>query len=224
MTRFPRTPVRTGRARPAGLLVGLATLALALTACGSDGTSVATPSSAAPGASATGDGGSAAPTGSGPIVIGAFNFSESAILASMYEQVLDKAGFDASIQTSTNREVLEPALESGSVDVVPEYLGTVTEFLNKKQNGPDATTQATSDVETTESALTALAGSVGLEPLTPSEAADQNAFAVTSAFATENNLTTLSDLAALGEPVSWAARRSARTGRSASRGWRRPTG
>ena len=41
--------------------------------------------------------------------------------------------------------------------------------------------------------------------LEPSQATDQNAFFVTQDFADENNLTTLSDLAALGEPIKLAA-------------------
>ena len=51
-----------------------------------------------------------------------------------------------------------------------------------------------------------LAEAKGVTILEPAEAADQNGFAVTSAFAEENSLTTLSDLAALGQPLVLAAR------------------
>ena len=132
--------------------------------------------------------------GSGKVVVGAANFSENQILANLFVLALDKAGFDASVKPVTNREVYEPALERGELSVVPEYVGTLTEFLNKKANGANATALASSDLEATTSALSGLAAKKGLKVLKPAEAADQNAFAVTKTFATANNLTKLSDL------------------------------
>lgn len=131
----------------------------------------------------------------GSVTIGAFNFGESAILANMYSDVLKKAGFKTTIKKLTNREVVEPALEKGDVQLVPEYLSTLTEFLNTKKNGPTATPLASSDATKTLAALQTLAGPRQLKALTPSKATDQNAYAVTEAFATKNNLTKLSDLA-----------------------------
>ncbi|WP_368859230.1 glycine betaine ABC transporter substrate-binding protein, partial [Vibrio parahaemolyticus] len=58
------------------------------------------------------------------MTIGAFNFTESQILAELYAGVLREAGVEVSITQSTNREVLQPALEAGEVQIVPEYLGT----------------------------------------------------------------------------------------------------
>lgn len=132
--------------------------------------------------------------GSGALVVGAANFSENQILANLFEGALDAAGFDASVKNVTNREVYEPALESGQLDVFPEYVGTLTEFLNKKTGGPDAPAKASGDLAATMTALRALAEPRGLTVLEPSEAADQNAFAVTKAFAEANKLTKLSDL------------------------------
>jgi osmoprotectant transport system substrate-binding protein len=129
------------------------------------------------------------------ITIGAFNFNESLILANLYAGVLRKAGYDVDVRKLTNREVIEPALEKGDVDVVPEYVGTLTEFFNKKANGPDAAPLASPDVTKTVQALTTLARPRGLAVLEPSRAADENAFAVTRAFAAKNGVGTLSDLA-----------------------------
>ena len=133
-------------------------------------------------------------SGSGRIVVAAANFGENQILANLYVIALKAAGFDASVKPVTNREVYEPALERDQVDVVPEYAGTLTEFLNKKANGPNAAAKATGDLDATVTALKELATAKGLTVLTPSPAADQNAFAVTKAFATANGLTKLSDL------------------------------
>lgn len=132
--------------------------------------------------------------GSGKVVVGAANFSESQILANIYAAALRGAGFDASVKPVTNREVYEPALERGEISAFAEYVGTLTEFLNKKANGPNAPALASSDLQATVTALRGLAAKKGLRVLEPSQAADQNAFAVTTTFAEDNDLQVLSDL------------------------------
>lgn len=132
--------------------------------------------------------------GSGKVVVGAFNFSESATLANIYAQTLSAAGFDASVKTVGNREVAEPALEKGTIDVMPEYVGTLTEFINKAENGADAEPQASGDLDATVEALRGLGEQVGLVFGEPSEAQDQNAFAVTQAFADQYGVATLTEL------------------------------
>lgn len=180
-----------GRGRGALLAAALAVVGLGLAACSSSSGGTSSASTAA--------------SAGGPVVVAAFNFGESQLLANMYAQVLDKAGYQATVKSIGAREVVEPALEKGSadggVDVVPEYLATFTEFLNKKVNGADAAAKASGDVQATLSAAQALAGPRGLTVLQPSQAADQNAFAVTKDFATKNNLTTLSDLAGYTGPL-----------------------
>jgi osmoprotectant transport system substrate-binding protein len=109
------------------------------------------------------------------------------------------------VQTVDNREIYAPALESGEIDVVPDYLATMTEFLNRQVNGPDAEQVAGSDRDETLAALTELGAGIGLVPLEPAQATNQNAFVVTEQFAADNSLASLSDLAALGEPVVLAA-------------------
>jgi osmoprotectant transport system substrate-binding protein len=136
----------------------------------------------------------AASGGSGKVVVGAANFSENQIVANLYAIALKAAGFDASVRTVGNREVYEPELEKGSLTVVPEYAGTLTEFLNKKVNGADAQAKASSDLDATVQALKTLGTGVGLAFGEPSQAADQNAFAVTKAFADKYGVSTLSDL------------------------------
>jgi osmoprotectant transport system substrate-binding protein len=134
--------------------------------------------------------------GSGPIVVGAGNFTESTILANVYAGVLDAAGFDASVREVGNRDLYLPALISGTdLQVFPEYLATVTEAVNRQVNGPDATGIANSDAQATRDALQPLADQVGLTFGTPSEAANQNAFAVTQEFADAVGVATLSELA-----------------------------
>jgi len=134
--------------------------------------------------------------GSGDIVIGAANFPESLTLAELYKLALTAAGFNATVQQSTNREVYEPALERGELTVFPEYAATLTEFLNQKANGKDAPAKASTDINETMTALKELGTGVGLTFGTPSQATDQNAFATTKPVAEQYGLKTLSDFAA----------------------------
>lgn len=134
--------------------------------------------------------------GSGKIVVGAANFAENQTLANLYALALNAAGFQASVKTVGTRETYAPALQKGELQVVPEYAGTLTEYLNKSENGPDAKALASGDLESTLQALRDLGQKTGLAFGQPSAAADQNAFAVTKAFADANGLKTLSDLAA----------------------------
>ena len=129
--------------------------------------------------------------GSGTVVVGGANFTESTILANVYAEVLTAAGFDASVEEVGNRELYLPALQRGEIQAFPEYLSTATEFLD----GDDATEVASGDVDATRQALEPLAQEAGLVFGEPAEAADQNAFAVTQAFADQLGVETLSELA-----------------------------
>ncbi len=177
--------------RPRTLLAaaGLAAGALLLSACGSSD-------------SESSDGDAAS---KGAVVVGSAGFTEIELMAEMYAALLNDAGYEASVTVLENRELYEPALEDGQLDVVPDYLATMTEFLNRKVNGPDAKPVASSDPEATAAALNELAGPLGLTPLEPAKAANQNAFFVTQDFAEAKSLKTLSDLGALGQPITLAA-------------------
>ncbi|HEX7195685.1 MAG TPA: glycine betaine ABC transporter substrate-binding protein [Candidatus Limnocylindria bacterium] len=133
--------------------------------------------------------------GSGKVVVGHADFSENATLANIYAEVLNAAGFDASVKQSGTRELYEPALEKGDIDVVPEYVGTLTEFINKAENGPSAEPVASPDLDATVEGLRGLGEQVGLVFGEPAAAQDQNTFAVTTAFADEHGVETLSELA-----------------------------
>jgi osmoprotectant transport system substrate-binding protein len=133
--------------------------------------------------------------GSGPVVVGAADFTESQVLGTLYADVLTAAGFQASVQTVGNRELYLPALQRGEIQAFPEYLATVTDIINKQVNGPDAEPVASGDVDATVDALTPLAERTGLVFGEPAQAADQNAFAVTREFADQVGVSTLSELA-----------------------------
>jgi osmoprotectant transport system substrate-binding protein len=132
----------------------------------------------------------------GRIVIGAANFTENQILAELYKIALTAAGYEAKVQQIGNRELYEPALEKGEIQVVPEYAATMAEFLNTKTNGKDAQPVSSPELDKTVAALKAAGDKAGIVFGAPAAAQDQNAFAVTKAFADKYGVRTLSELAA----------------------------
>jgi osmoprotectant transport system substrate-binding protein len=123
------------------------------------------------------------------VTVASFNFGESEILANMYKDVLQKAGATVTMRDKLGaREVVEPALQSGQVDLVPEYAGTALEYLNKGAG------EASSDLNATMAKLRSRYAALGITALDPSPAADQNAFAVNKATASKDNLKNVSDL------------------------------
>ena len=147
----------------------------------------------------------APPGDSRHLTVGSAGFTESDLLAHMYATVLHQAGYQTSVLTVANRELYEPALESGQIDVVAEYAATFADWLDAKTNGADAASVGSPDLATTMRALRRLATPRGLTVLAPGRAVDQNAFAVTRAFARRHHLRTLSDLGRSGLEVRLAA-------------------
>ncbi|MGI8887475.1 MAG: ABC transporter substrate-binding protein, partial [Nocardioidaceae bacterium] len=141
----------------------------------------------------------------GSLTVGGQNFTEMQIMAAMYEQVLTNEGYDVGTKLVTTRDVYIGELNKVSVDVVPDYLAGITDFLNTAKNGENAETVSTNDPEETLAALKPLAEAENISMLEPSEATDQNAFITTQEYADSNSLKTLSDLGALDEPIKLAA-------------------
>ncbi|WP_050502297.1 ABC transporter substrate-binding protein [Streptomyces monomycini] len=190
--RRPGRGRRPARALRTALVAGtVVALAGGLAACG--------------GKSLEEKGGSQSAGGKGDIVIGSAGFTESKVLAEIYSKIISDAGYHTTVKTLANRELYEPALEKGQIDVVPEYASTLAEFLNAKKNGPKAKPVASSDIDKTVAALKTLAEPRGLKVLPAGEATDQNAFAVTEEFAARHHLKTLSDLGRSKEKVRLAA-------------------
>ena len=165
-----------------------------LAACGNGGTDALNEGS---GETAGGDG--------QEVVIAGQNYTEMQIMSEMYKALLANAGYDVTLQLVESRDVYTPEMQRGNVDVSADYLSSMTEFLNKQENGADAEVVASPDPDATVEELRQLAEPTGIEPLEPAEAQNANAFFVTKEFAEENDLQTLSDLGALGEPVTLAA-------------------
>ena len=116
-------------------------------------------------------------------------FAENQIVAEMYAQVLENAGYMVNRQLDLgSREISYPALSNGEIDINPEYLGSLLLFLD-----PDAA--ASGDAQNNAELLQPLLDEDGLTLLEPSEANDTNSFVVTQETADEHGLTAMSDLA-----------------------------
>ena len=65
------------------------------------------------------------------ITVGSFDFPESVLLADLYAGALAAKGFPARVLPDLGpRELVDPALLSGLVQVVPEYSGSALEFVS----------------------------------------------------------------------------------------------
>jgi osmoprotectant transport system substrate-binding protein len=126
----------------------------------------------------------------GTITVGAVGFAENQIVAEMYAQVLEDTGYTVERQLNLDsREILQPAMEGGEVDVAPEYLATLVVFLGG---------EASSDPDEVVDPLDELLQERDQTVLEYSEAVDTNAFVVTRATADQHRLSQVSDL----EPVA----------------------
>lgn len=132
------------------------------------------------------------------IRVGAFNFAESELLAELYAQTLEQQGLPVErLGRIGSREVVEPALELGLIDIVPEYAGTMLSFVSLGQVEPSA------DSQQTLIALQAALTPRGLVALNPAPAQNRNAIVVTKEFAIDHGVRTLSDLVGLSSDLAF---------------------
>ena len=121
------------------------------------------------------------------LTVGSANFPENVVLADIYAEALKAQG--ATVSTKLNigsREKYSPALKDGSIDLIPEYSGTLLTYLDKT-----ATATTPDDVY----AALAKALPANLIALDQSAAQDSDAIVVTKATAEKYNLTSIADLA-----------------------------
>jgi osmoprotectant transport system substrate-binding protein len=138
------------------------------------------------------------------IVVGSADFPESQLIAKIYAEALTSKGVKVTEKPSIgSREVTIPALKDGSIDLMPEYSGSLLQYL-------DPTTKASSPADVTKE-LTAKIPS-GLTQLEASNAQDNDVLAVKKETADKYNLKSISDLQpvakelVLGGPPEWKTR------------------
>jgi osmoprotectant transport system substrate-binding protein len=140
-------------------------------------------------AGACSTGGGSKPT----IKVGSVGFDEARIVAEAYAQVLEHAGYTVNRDGIGlgARKVLLPALESGQIDLEPEYIGS---GLAAGYGGTP-----TGDPKANQAALQAIlngkGGGITVLDYTPAQ--DQNAFVVRKDTADTYKLAKMSDVAAI---------------------------
>ena len=124
------------------------------------------------------------------ITVGSFDFPESVLLAQIYGQALAANNFPVRILPNLGpRELVDPALMNGLVQLVPEYAGSALEFISLGR------LSATSDTGAANRALSGSAAGRGLVAARPAPAQDANAIVVTAATAARYGLRSIADLA-----------------------------
>jgi osmoprotectant transport system substrate-binding protein len=137
--------------------------------------------------------------------IGSDDFYESKLLAEIYAQVLEGAGFTVDRQLGLGtRDSRAPAFEEGQVDLVPEYVGSgLGHYVLGSDDPALAELLVTGDGETNRANLQAAYDLLGIEAtvlgMTPGE--DTNAATVRADTAAELGLTKLSDVAAVADQL-----------------------
>lgn len=123
------------------------------------------------------------------ITVASFNFPESVLVGEIYAQALEGEGFAVKRQLGLGaRELVEPSLERGLVEFVPEYSGSALEFLTRGEG------LATSDEALTHDRLEEVFAERGVAVLAPAPAQDQNGFVVTRETADRYGLRSISQL------------------------------
>ena len=129
-------------------------------------------------------------SGTEVITVGSFDFPESVLLAYLYAAALSARGYPVRVLPDLGaRELVDPALMTGLVQVVPEYTGSALAFVSLGQ------VQATASVAVTARTLARWMAARGLITALPAAAQDGNAIVVTGATAARYRLRTISDLA-----------------------------
>ncbi|MHC9045309.1 ABC transporter substrate-binding protein [Microbacterium saperdae] len=177
----------TARGKRSAAVVGLiAAATIALSACGSSNP-LSEPS----------DAGESAGSGD-TIVIGSQAYYSNEIIAEIYAQALEADGHKVDRQFSIGqRDAYMPDVESGAINVFPEYTGSLLEYISK-----DGVT-VTSPDDVYKALQEALPD--GLTALDFAEASDQDSYTVLKSFAEENDLKSIGDLKNVTTPLTIGA-------------------
>jgi osmoprotectant transport system substrate-binding protein len=124
------------------------------------------------------------------ITVASFDFAESELLAEIYAQGLEANGFDVERSFRAGpRELVQPALARGLVELVPEYSGTALQFASLNESDP------VRGVDETHAALERALDGTNIRALESAAAQDRNAIVVTRDTSEHYGLTKISDLA-----------------------------
>jgi osmoprotectant transport system substrate-binding protein len=178
------------------LAVSVSAALLSMAACGSSGGNPLSTGSSSSGGGA----------GSGGVTVGSADFPESALLAEIYAGALEAKGVKVSKKLNIGaREAYIPALQDGSIDLIPEYTGVLTQYFNKNAKATDSDGVYAELKASLPATLTVLAKSA---------AEDKDAVVMKKAKADQLGAKSISDLVgksqnlSFGGPPEWKTRPS----------------
>lgn len=132
--------------------------------------------------------------GGDTVVVGSQAYYSNEVIAEIYAQALDEAGFSVEREFNIGqRDAYMPSLEDGDITIFPEYTGNLLQFY-------DSDTSAREPDEVYEELAAALPE--GLDVLEPAEATDQDSYTVTTDFADEHDISTIEDLAEVDDDLT----------------------
>ena len=145
------------------------------------------------GACSTGGGGSK-PT----VKIGSDGFDEARVVAEAYAQVLEANGYtvDRAGIGAGARKVTAAALESGQIDMKPEYIGSGLVYY-----GGTSSNDPAKNATDLQAKLNSVGGGITVFGYTPGQ--DTNALVVTKEMADSKSLAKWSDLTAVAKDLKW---------------------
>jgi osmoprotectant transport system substrate-binding protein len=195
---------RSHIARVPGALIAVMA-ALALAACGSSSSSSTTSKSGSGSGSGSGSASAKGPgTGKPPIVMGDKNFDEEYLLGDLYQQALEAKGYKVTLKANIgSSEIIWKALQSGQIQMYPEYTGTLLTAVAGDNNPPHSARETFLKAD-------AYATKHGFTLLSQTPFYDADGMATTAAYAKKNGLKTIADLKKLGS-ISFGAPAENRT-------------
>jgi osmoprotectant transport system substrate-binding protein len=129
------------------------------------------------------------------ITVTSFDFPESETLSEIYVQALRRQGYPVQfVPRLGSREIVQPALEQGRVDLVPGYLGSGLNFLSEKR-------VATADPRADHARLQRLVAARGLTALAFAPAQNRNGFVITGDMSRTGRIRRLSDLRPIADQL-----------------------
>jgi osmoprotectant transport system substrate-binding protein len=128
--------------------------------------------------------------GGDKVVVGSFAFPESEILGEIYAQALEAKDVDVDRKFNIGpRQQTIPALQDGSINLIPEYNGNLLAYYDEKY-----TERTTEDVD---AALVDAVAKDKLKVLDSAAAEDKDAYVVTKKTADSKGLASIGDLSKL---------------------------
>lgn len=166
-------------------------LAIVVAACGSSSSTSSPSTSSTPTTSSSSKPGAGKP----PVTIGDKNFTEEYILGSLYQEALQAKGYTVNLKGNIgSTEITYKALQSGQIDMYPEYTGVILTVIAGNMTAPHSAAQTYTEAKS-------YLESHGFTLLAPTPFYDTDALGTLKSFASKNGLHSIADLKKLGKSV-----------------------